>query len=270
MLCCGFLMERKIMKVTQGDIDETRKVVKNWKEKRRQLRLKGVTKQALTKDTNTKELLKAYGNNPSALHKKLNEMRKFTTSGKVYKTEGGVKLTDFVKREKNKEIRESRKYEEIKYNRVKYGFDQGIKDIRKHKVERLQVPIEKVERSKLGSLNFATTSPEKRVIAKSVAVQNFKSALEYGIGNSNVMEKDKNFMNRLNRRLDKLTDDEINDLLETNQTVKSIMNFYRGNDPKRKLEFSGKSIDEYLTDLDNDFPNIMNKYYRLRRQNAKL
>ena len=89
--------------------------------------------------------------------------------------------------------------------------------------------------------------------------------INFGLGGlDNSTFHDPNLEKRLRNRLSKLTEDEIDDLMENNSTVKTIMNYYREKNQKW-VEFSGGSMDELLEDLDQQMPNIIKHYRRLRK-----
>lgn len=245
-------------------IKRTRHSVKNFKDKARILRNKGVSSYALPKVGTAKELLSAYKDDPKGLRKRLKELDEFSTKGKVFKTKGGVNLTQTVKNYKNREIRKSRTIEQAKLQKAeRQGLAQS--DYHLNRLERLQNRIESVKKAELASLNYATTSPEIVKNQGHNAVNNFMKAINFGLdGMDNDTFHDPNLAKRLRSRLERLDEDELNDLLENNPTVKSIMNYYREKDHKW-VEFSGGSMDELLEELDRDLPNIIRHYRRLRK-----
>lgn len=256
------------MSISDDKAKKVRQAVKVYNDKLWVLnRRKGVSKGALPKKASAKAMLKAYANNEQALNKRLAEMARFTTKGKVYKTQGGVKLTDVVKRAKNKEIKSSYIDEKARYERSqRAGLAFQVQDYRKRKVERLSTNIEDIEYSKLTNLNYATSTSEAIGLQKITSVENFKKAIAYAISKDELNNQlDPRFEERLNRRLNALSPDEIADLMETNATVKSIMNLYREKRNKA-IQLESQSYEELLFELDNDFPRVMRRYYRLRKQ----
>lgn len=245
-------------------IRRTRHDIKNYKDKVRILKKKGVSTNAFMKVGSAKELLKAYENDPKGLRKRLKELNEFSTKGKVFKTEGGLKLTNTVKLYKNREILRSRRIETARRDKARKG---GLTSAEYHetRLERLATRIEKVNASSARTLNYATISPELVQQQKKTAVDNFMKGINFGLGGlDNTMFHDPNLEKRLRDRLGRLTEDELDDLMETNSTVKRIMNYYREKD-KKWVEFSGGSMDELLEDLDQQMPNIIRHYKRLRK-----
>lgn len=252
------------MSINDDLIRRTRHTVKNYKDKVRILKKKGVSTSAFQKVGSAKELIKAYENDPKGLRKRLRELDSFSTKGKVYKSKGGLNLTQTVKTFKNREILRSRKIESARLEKARKG---GLTNADYHetRLERLATRIEKVNSSSARSLNYATISPELVKQQKKTAVDNFMKGINFGLGGlDNTMFHDPNLEKRLRNRLSKLTEDEIDDLMENNPTVKNIMNYYR--EKKQKwVEFSGGSMDELLEDLDQQMPNIIRHYKRLRK-----
>ena len=76
------------MPLSDDLIKRTRKSVKNYKDKVRILKLKGVSSSAFQKVGSAKDLIKAYGEDPKGLRKRLRELDEFSTKGKVYKSKG--------------------------------------------------------------------------------------------------------------------------------------------------------------------------------------
>lgn len=252
------------MSLNDDLIRRTRHTVKNYKDKVRILKKKGVSSSAFQKVGSAKELLKAYENDPKGLRKRLRELNSFSTKGKVYKSKGGLNLTQTVKTFKNREITRSRKIESAKLEKARKG---GLTNAEYHetRLERLATRIEKVNASSARSLNYATTSPELVKQQKKTAIDNFMKGINFGLGGlDNTMFHDPNLEKRLRNRLSKLTEDEIDDLMENNSTVKNIMNYYREKNHKW-VEFSGGSMDELLENLDQQMPNIIRHYKRLRK-----
>lgn len=254
--------------ISDDKMKELRHAVKNYRDKRLILIKKGVSKGALPKAPTAKEIAKAFENNPTGLNKRIREMNNFTTKGEVYKTKGGINLTKTVAKYKNREINQSRKVEELKFNRInKPEFDKGLKDYRLHKVERLQKNIQNLEYSKLQSLNYAISTPERMALGRRTAVDNFFKSIDYGISTlgdeQNVYFYDPKLKERLKRRLDRLTEDEIADLIETDDTVRTLMNYYR--EKENDVQFS-MSYGDYIELLDKKMPSIIKHYYYLRRK----
>lgn len=256
------------MPLSDDLIKRTRHSVKNYKDKVRILKLKGVSTSAFQKVGTAKELIKAYGEDPKGLRKRLRELDEFSTKGKVYKSKGGLNLTKTVKTYKNREIRRSQKIEQALTARAeRKGL--GTADYHLTRAERLTQRIENVDSSKVGSLNYAITSPEFQRLQKKVAVDNFMKGINFGLGGlDNSVFHDPNLEKRLRNRLSRLSEDELVDLMETNPTVKTLMNYYREKDKltedNEAVYFSGGSMDELLEELDNDLPNIIRHYRRLR------
>lgn len=260
------------MPLSDDLIKRTRHSVKNYKDKVRILKLKGVSSSAFQKVGTAKELIKAYGEDPKGLRRRLAELDDFSTKGKVYTTKGGLKLTKTVKTYKNREIRRSQKLEQELVAKTEKA---GLTTARYHvtRAERLLTPIEKLDVSKVRSTNYAITSPEFQRLQDKVAVDNFMKGINFGVGAlDNSTFHDPNLEKRLRNRLSRLTEDELVDLMETNKTVKTLMNYYREKDKvknKTKTDsetvyFSFGSIDELLEDLDQQLPSIIQHYRRLR------
>lgn len=257
------------MPLSDDLIKRTRHSVKNYKDKVRILKLKGVSSSAFQKVGSAKELIKAYGEDPKGLRKRLRELDEFSTKGKVYKSKGGLNLTKTVKTYKNREIRRSQKIEQALTAKAEKA---GLTSANYHltKAERLAQRIENVDSSKVRSLNYAITSPEFQRLEKKVAVDNFMKGINFGLGGlDNSTFHDPNLEKRLRSRLSRLNEDELIDLMENNRTVKTLMNYYREKDKlikdKDSIIFSGGSMDELLEELDNDLPNIIRHYKRLRK-----
>lgn len=257
------------MPLSDDLIKRTRHSVKNYKDKVRILKLKGVSASAFQKVGSAKDLIKAYGNDPKGLRKRLKELDEFSTKGKVYKTKGGLNLTPTVKAYKNREIKRSQRFEqELTAKAEKAGLTTAQYHLTR--AERLLTPIHKLDVSKVRSTNYAITSPEFQRLQKKVAVDNFMKGINFGLGGmDNSTFHDPNLEKRLKSRLSRLTEDELIDLMETNNTVKTLMNYYREKDKLKEdnetVYFSGGSMDELLEQLDADLPNIIRRYKRLRK-----
>ena len=214
------------MPLSDDLIKRTRHTVKNYKDKVRILKNKGVSSSAFQKVGSAKELLKAYENDPKGLRKRLRELDSFSTKGKVYKSKGGLNLTQTVKTFKNREILRSRRIESARLEKARKGRLTNI-DYHKTRLERLENRIENVNQSSVRSLNYATISPELVNQQRKNAVDNFMNGINFGLGGlDNSTFHDPNLEKRLRNRLSKLTEDEIDDLMENNSTVKNIMNYY--------------------------------------------
>ena len=255
------------MSLNDDLIKRTRKSVKNYRDKERILKKKGVSPLAFQKVGSAKELIKAYEGDPKGLRKRLRELDKFSTKGKVYQTKGGINLTQTVKTFKNREITRSQKLEQGRFARTqKAGL--GSSDYHEDRLKRLANRIENVEYNNLRSLNYAVTSPEFEKLGQKVAVENFMKGINFGLGGlDNSTFHNPNLEKRLKERLSQLNEDELNDLLETNKIVKTLMNYYREKDKienGEEVSFSGGSMDELLEELDNEMPSIIRHYKRLR------
>ena len=261
------------MPLSDDLIKRTRHSVKNYKDKVRILKLKGVSASAFQKVGSAKDLIKAYGDDPKGLRKRLKELDEFSTKGKVYKTKGGLNLTPTVKAYKNREIRRSQRFEQELTAKAEKA---GLTTTQYHltRVERLMTPIHKLDASNVRSTNYAITSPEYQRLQDKVAVENFMKGINFGLGGmDNSVFHDPNLEKRLKSRLSRLTEDELVDLMETNQTVKTLMNYYREKDKLKKgtktdsetVYFSFGSVDELLEQLDADLSNIIRHYKRLRK-----
>ena len=257
------------MKLSEEDKREAYKVTRSYMQKRRYLQSKGVSKGALPKPVRYKELIEAYVNSPSGLRSRLNNMRSFSTRGEVYKTEGGVSLTKRLKTYKNKEIRRGEAYQVERYNKLKYNKNSNAKGYRKTKVDYLKDKnIENVKYSQLATINYSIENPEQIKVRKKLAVENFFKSLECGFADDNVVAQNPMVKARIQRYLDKFSEDEISDLLSTNPTVRAIMDYYRGEDPSQPIEFAGTSWEDLIWQLYEDMPNIAKGIYRKRKQNA--
>lgn len=249
-------------------IKRTRHSVKNVKDKVRILKNKGVTTGALPKIPTAKYLLKAYENNPVGLRKRLKEFDDFTTKGKIYKTEGGITLTHAVKVYKNREIRRSQLHEQALVRKAEKA---GLVTAEDHanKAQRLMTKIEKLDYSDLRMTNYAITNPEGIQLHQRVAVENFMKGLNFGYGFlDNGTFVGKQIEDSIKEQLSELTEDEINDLMETNQRVKNIMNYYRERkaiEEGRTVKFSGGSVQNNINKLEQELPEIVKRYKRLRR-----
>ena len=252
------------MPLSDDLIKRTRHTVKNYKDKVRILKNKGVSSSAFQKVGSAKELLKAYENDPKGLRKRLRELESFSTKGKVFKSKGGLNLTQTVKTFKNREILRSRRIESARLEKARKGRLTNI-DYHKTRLERLENRIENVNQSSVRSLNYATISPELVNQQRKNAVDNFMNGINFGLGGlDNSTFHDPNLEKRLRNRLSKLTEDEIDDLMENNSTVKNIMNYYR--EKKNKwVEFSGGDMSELLEEFDQELPSIIKHYKRLRK-----
>lgn len=259
------------MPLSDDLIKRTRHSVKNYKDKVRILKLKGVSTSAFQKVGSAKDLIKAYGEDPKGLRKRLKELDEFSTKGKVYKTEGGLNLTRTVKLYKNREIRRSQRFEQtLTAKAEKAGLTTA--DYHLTRAERLLTPIEKLSASKVRSTNYAITSPEFAKLQEKVAVENFLKGINFATGGmDNTTFYGKKVEDYLRDKLSELTEDELVDLMETSSTVKAIMNYYRERDKLRKegeedgVEFSGGSLEDNINKLVNEMPNILRHYKNLRK-----
>ena len=252
------------MPLSDDLVKRTRKSVKNYKDKVRILKKKGVSSSAFQRIGTPTDFLKAYKDNPRALRRRLDELDNFSTKGKVFKTESGMSLTKTVKTFKNREIRRARLREENLYTKAKSERLSNI-DLRSRKLNKLNTKIQDITRSQASILNYSITTPEQAILQKRTGVENFMKALNFGLGGmDNTLYHDPNLEKRLRNRLSKLTEDELDDLLQNNNTVKSIMNYYREKEHDW-VEFSGGTLDERLEQLDNELPNIITRYKAHRK-----
>jgi len=248
---------------------EAFKVVRSYMQKRRYLMSKGVSKGALPKPVSYKELMKAYAESPKGLNKRLNNLKSFSTSGEVYKTEGGVSVTKKLATYKNAEIRRGEAYQAERYDKLKYRKNSSAKGYRKTKVDYLKdKTIENVKYSQLATINYAIENPEQIKVRKQLAVDNFYKSLECGFADDNVVTQNPMVKARIQRYLEKFTEDEISDLLTSNSTVRAIMDYYRGENPNQPIDFAGTSWEDLIWQLYEDMPSIAKGIYR-KRKNAK-
>lgn len=248
---------------------EAFRVVRSYMQKRRYLMSKGVSKGALPKPVSHKELMKAFAENPSGLRKRLNNLKAFTTRGDVYTTEGGVSLTKNLAKYKNAEIRRGEAYQAERYDKLKFRKNSNAKGYRKTKVDYLKdKTIENVKYSQLATINYSIENPEQIKVRKQTAVDNFFKSLDCGFSDDNVVTQNPMVKARIQRYLDKFTEDEISDLLTSNPTVRAIMEYYRGENPNQPIEFAGTSWEDLIWQLYEDMPNIAKGIYR-KRKNAK-
>lgn len=252
------------MPLSDDLVKRTRKSVKNYKDKVRILKKKGVSSSAFQRIGTPSDFLKAYKDNPRALRRRLDELDNFSTKGKVFKTEGGMSLTKTVKTFKNREIRRARLREQNLYDKAKSARLTNL-DYRERRLSNLENKIQDVSSSKAKTLNFSITTPEQAILQKRTGVDNFMKAINFGLGGmDNSVFHDPNLEKRLRNRLSKLTEDELDDLLQNNNTVKSIMNYYREKE-HNWVKFSGGTLDERLEELDNELPNIIRRYRSHRK-----
>lgn len=252
------------MPLSDDLVKRTRKSVKNYKDKVRILKKKGVSTSAFQRIGTPTDFLKAYKDNPRALRRRLDELDNFSTKGNVFKTESGMSLTKTVKTYKNREIRRAKALEQRKYDQAKSARLTNL-DIRERRLNKLNTKIQDVSRTQANTLNFSITTPEQAILQKRTGVDNFMKAINFGLGGmDNSVFHDPNLEKRLRNRLSKLTEDELDDLLQNNNTVKSIMNYYREKEHDW-VEFSGGTLDERLEELDRELPNIIRRYKAHRK-----
>lgn len=257
------------MKLSEEDKREAFKVVRSYMQKRRYLQSKGVSKGALPKPVSHRELIKAYVDSPTGLRKRLNNLKSFSTRGEVYKTEGGVSLTKTLAKYKNSEIRRGEAYQIDRYNKLKNFRNSNAKGYRKTKVDYLKDKnIENVKYSQLATINYSIENPEQIKVRKQLAVENFFKSLECGFADDNVVTQNPMVKARIQRYLEKFSEDEISDLLTTNPTIRAIMDYYRGEDPEQPIEFAGTSWEDLIWQLYEEMPEIAKGVYRRRKQNA--
>lgn len=247
--------------LSRQDKLRARKSVKNFKDKMRILQNKGVSKGALPKVEDARYLMKAYANDPTGLNKRLDELDKFTTRGKVYKTEGGISLTKDVKRFKNLEMARSYRLEEGKLKQAQRFGLVSRKKYHSKRMETLAKGIEQASYSDLKTINYAITPPEIETRMKNNAVDNFMASIDYGFENFSFINP--NIEERMRSRLSELTVDELNDLMENDETIRSIMNYYREKDQPH-VKFAGESYEELIEELDRRLPYIVKKYKKAR------
>ena len=257
------------MKLSEEDKREAFKVVRSYMQKRRYLQSKGVSKGALPKPVSHRELIQAYENSPTGLRNRLKNLRSFSTRGEVYKTEGGVSLTKKLANYKNKEIRRGEAYQTERYNKLKFHKNSNAKGYRKTKVDYLKDKnIENVKYSQLATINYSIENPEQIKVRKKLAVENFFKSLECGFADDSVVSQNPMVKARIQRYLEKFTEDEIADLMTTNGTIRAIMEFYRSEDSSQPVEFVGDTWEDLIWQLYEDIPEIAKGVYRRRKQNA--
>ena len=257
------------MSISDEQKNEAWKTVRSYMQKRRYMQSKGVSKGALPKPVSYKEIIKAYGDNPSGLKQRLKTLRNFSTSGEVYKTEGGVYLTKKLATYKNAEIRRGEAYQTDRYNKLKFNKTSNAKDYRKTKLNYLKdKTIENVKYSQLATINYSIENPEQIKVRKSVSVENFMKAINFGMQDENVVAQNPQVKARIERYLSKFTEDEIADLMVGNDTVRALMDYYRGEDPNQRVEFAGESWEDLIWNFYEDLPSIAKGIYRKRKLNA--
>lgn len=245
------------------------KAVRNYMQKRRMAQRKGVSKGALPKPVYYKELITAYENSPTGLNKRLKNLQSFSVKGDVFKTEGGVSLTKAVAKYKNAELRRGEKYQQERYDKLKYNKSSTAKDYRKTKIDYLKgKTIENVKYSQLAGLNYSIENPEQIKVRKSQSVTNFFKCINFGMNDDNVVSNNPQVKARIERYLSKFTEDEIADLITSNATVRALMDYYRGENPNQPIDFAGESWEDLLWNFYEDLPNIAKGIYKKRKHNV--
>lgn len=254
---------------TQAQIEEVRKTVKEYKDRRRYaLKSKKVTKAMLPADTTAQDLLYGFHQNKRALRSRLNELKRFTAKGKVFETDTGIKTTLYIQDLKSKQAKKALENEQNLYAKAKKGLNAEIVDRHKGRIRRLERGVDAIaSRDDLRLINASIERPEYTLKKKYIGVENFKSAIQYGLDKSvleNVFDFDFDEYEKIvDENLSKLTDDEIADMMSNNNMVKRIMELYseRGNN----LAFSGDSYEDLVKMFVEELPNIRKHYVGLRR-----
>lgn len=260
-------MPKRKYNASQNDIIRTRKAVKKYNELIDYARkYKGVSSAMLPKKASSDALLRAFGDNPTKLHARLNEMAKFTTKGKVYKNASGVSTTDALMKYKLKQAKKSERYEVDRLAKAK-DLDPDIQDYRERRVKRLQALTADSDIKEITRANNAILDPEYQVLQRKTSVTNFKLALvsAYADSEEELNMLSPKFNEHMNKWLEQLTDDEIEDMLSNDGIVRQIMEHYREKGDEN-LSVYGYDYFDLLTDFMQELPNKVRYYKKLRRK----
>ena len=258
-------MPKRKYNASQNDIAKTRKAVKKYNELIEYARkYKGVSSAMLPEKASADAILRAFGDNPKKLNARLKELGRFTTKGKVFKTDSGVSTTENLMKYKLKQAKKSERFEVDRLARAK-NLDPDVQDYRQRRVERLQKLTKDSDIKEIMRANRAILDPEYQVLQKKTAVTNFKLALvsAYADSEEELNTLSPKFNEQMNRWLNQLTEDEIEDMLDTDPIVRQIMEHYREKGDEN-LEVYGYDYFDLLTDLMQELPSKVRHYKRLR------
>lgn len=257
--------KRKYENISDALVKKTRRIVKrhndlvSYAEK-----YKGISKAVLPKKANADDILKALGNDPKKLNARLRQLQRFTAKGKVYKTDEGVHTTEHILKSRMVKAGQRKRIEERKLAKAKY-LDPDVREYRKNRIKRLEKVSPTATVAEMERAKNAIIDPEYEILQKRTAVTNFKLALATGYADKEdeLNALDPHFNERLDRYLNKLTDDEIVDLLENDNTVRQIMEHYREKGDER-LKVAGFDYFDLLTDFMQELPKKVRHYKYLR------
>ena len=248
-------------------IEQVRKEVRIYNRKLDYARKKGVSENMLPKRANADKILRELSGKPYQLRSRMKEIRDFTTTGAVYKTKGGLRTTKYIFDLKKKKQNLALKKEKRALDMAS-DFDLTAREYHERRINRLNQSLEFASNRDLQRINFSYENLEDTAHNKRIAVANFKSSIAYAYANADG-ELDMlypKFNERLNRRLNALTVDEITDMMENNGTVKAIMEYYR--EKESDVEYTGNSYFDLLWQFDEELPSIIKHYKYIRKKHG--
>ena len=254
--------------VSQDKIANVRQAVKQFNNKIDYALQKGVSETMLPKKANADKIIRELGDKPAKLRVRMKQLRDFSAGGRVYKTKGGVRTTKILFEQKRKERNKSLRREREALRKAS-DLDYTARQYHERRIEWLKQNPEYSTAKQMRNLNFGIKEIEDIEGDKRVAVQNFKSAIAYAYANTEG-ELDMlypRFNERLDRRLSKLSVDELNDLMANNDTVKALMEYYR--EKEGEVQYSGNSYFDLMWQFDEELPSIVKHYHYLRKKNGK-
>lgn len=260
-------MPKRKYNASQHNIIKTRKAVKKFNELIEYARkYKGVSSAMLPKKANADDILRALGDNPAKLNARLKELGQFTTKGKVFKTDSGVSTTENLMKYKLKQAKKSEKFELGRLARAK-DLDPDVQDYRERRVKRLQKLNADSDIREIMRANNAILDPEYIVLQRKTSVTNFKLALmsAYADSEEELNTLNPKFNEHMNKWLNQLTEDEIEDMMLNDPIVRQIMEHYREK-ADEDVTLHGYDYFDLMTEFSEELPNKVRYYKKLRRK----
>lgn len=252
----------------QDKVKRVRQAVKQYNRKIDYAIEKGVSKTMLPKKANADTIIRELGDKPAKLRTRMKQLRDFSAGGRVYKTRGGVRTTKILFEQKRKERNKALRQEREALKKAS-ELDFSVRDYHERRIERLKNNLDFASAKQLDLLNDSISELEDIEGRKRVAVENFKLGLTYVYFSSEeeLQAYSPKFNERMNRWLNQLTVDEMQDLLQKNDLVKTIMEYYR--EKEGDVKYSGNTYFDLMVEFQEQLPSIVKHYHYLRKKNGK-